>query len=134
MLMCFRLPGTRLRWLAGDDYARQVACALRENTAADGIHPVQGPELLSMSDALARFARAWPKRLRVVPAWRLAPRLLSPVSGRAHYMDKLLEMTVRHFGRLDEHHFETDLPRPAMTIEDYVAYIEATGDLPRKAS
>jgi hypothetical protein len=85
-----------------------------------------------MAEALGRFARSWPRRLWVVSGWRMMPRLMGSVSGKAHYLDRLLDMTVRHFGRLDRESLETDLPPASMTIEAYVDYIAATGDLPHK--
>lgn len=130
-----RLPlpdDARLRWLAGDDFARQVAAAISDRSAMNAIVVSQGPELLSFNEALARFRRAWPGRLVTLPVPAPMLRLMSHLSGKAHYLWHLLEMTQRHFARLDRAPAPTPLPAAIMTIEDYVKYVKQTSDRPRK--
>ena len=78
-------------------------------------------------------ARAWTRdRLRLLPTpvWSMRPGAI--VSGKAHYLVSLLDMTRDHFARIDRHAIPTDLPQPRMTIEDSARYVERTGDWPRK--
>lgn len=130
LLLLFDVQGS-LRWLAGDDLARQVAAALRSDAAINEVYHPQGPELLTMRDAAVRFARAWVGlRIVRVPMWPM--RMSAMVNGRAAYLGALLNMTVDHFSRIDQQLLPTNLPPATMTIEDYVRYMRETGDRPRK--
>ena len=130
-LLTFNLR-CKLRWLAGDDLARQVSAALRDEASIRRVYYPQGPEPLTMREAAERFSRAWPSH----PAPRPVPirliRMASMFSGRAHYLSSLLRMTEQHCARLDRLAMPTDLPPATMTIEDYVAAAQRSGDIPRK--
>jgi uncharacterized protein YbjT (DUF2867 family) len=58
-----RLPDIGLRWLAADDYARQVVSALRLETASGRVYNPLGPETLTFRQAGKRFAEAYPRRV-----------------------------------------------------------------------
>ena len=128
-LLTISLPGS-LRWLAGDDLARQLAAALRSGAAIDKVYHPQGPELLTLRQASARFAATSGLRMLCLPMWPM--RLGSMVNGRAAYLTALLKMTVNHFSRIDQRLLPTDLPSARMRIEDYVRYMRESGDRPRK--
>jgi uncharacterized protein YbjT (DUF2867 family) len=131
LLVAPRVRGA-LRWIAGDDYARMVASVLRDPGRHDSIEIVQGPEPLTMAAALYRFAAALPRRIRRVTVPRSMIRLGGLVSNKARYLRHLLEMTEREFAEQDAQAVRTNLPEPRMRIEDYVASMLETGDVPRK--
>jgi uncharacterized protein YbjT (DUF2867 family) len=130
VLMLFDIAAP-LRWLAGDDLARQVSASVQSSLAVNTITYPQGPELVTMRDAGKRFAVAW-GGLRVLrfPLWPL--EFGAMVNGRAAYLHRLLRMTVEHFTRIDQQEIPTMLPAATMTIEDYVTYMRESGDRPRK--
>jgi uncharacterized protein YbjT (DUF2867 family) len=128
-VMWFNLPGS-LRWLAGDDLARQVAAALGSDESANRIYHPQGPELLTLRDAAARFAAACGIKTLRVPMWPIRTGAL--FNGRMSYLNSLMEMTVRHFSRIDQQAITTDLPAATMTVEGYAQYMKETGDRPKK--
>jgi uncharacterized protein YbjT (DUF2867 family) len=132
-MICPDLPRCPLRWIAGDDYARQVSASLRSDTAIEKVYQPQGPELVTIKTALRRFANAWTHgRLRLVPAAVWSMRPVAMFSGKAHYMVSLMDRTRDHFGRIDRTAVPTDLPGSTMTIERYVDYVRRTGDWPSK--
>ncbi len=132
-LACPDLPRSPLRWISGDDYARHVSAALWSEIAVRNVYQPQGPEPLTIKQAMRRFQAAWTKqRLRIVPTplWSMRPGTI--LSGKAHYLVSLLDMTRDHFARIDREAIPTDLPAATMTIEDYARYVERTGDWPTK--
>lgn len=132
LMLSIDLPRAPLRWIAGDDFATQVEAAILSPKSRNRTYHPQGPELVTMREALERFRHASPHRLVPMPVPRGMVRLAARVLGRADYFDKLLTMTIEQFARLDEREFETDLPRSSMRIEDYAKYVVHTGDRPRK--
>ena len=132
-MMCPDLPDSPLRWIAGDDYARQVTAALRDERATNQVYQPQGPELLTIKAAVTRFIEAWTRKpLRLLPTPLAMMRLGKPFSGKAHYLASLMDMTRDHFARIDREAISTNLPPATMKIEDYAKYVERTGDWPRK--
>lgn len=131
-IMSINPGGVSLRWIAGDDYARQVSAALRSDAAIEKIYYPQGPELATIPRAVRRFSRVLPQRPRVLPIPLLTFSVMSLLSGQASYMRHLMRMTVDHFARLDQTAIATDLPTAAMTIEDYARSMLETGDRPSK--
>lgn len=132
-IMALDLPQSPLRWIAGDDFARQIAASLQSDVAIHRTYHPQGPELLTIAQALHRLRNAWKaQRLHLIPArlWMLGPGAL--LIGKANYLVSLMSMTRDHFARVDRDAIATDLPVAKMTIEDYTQYIEQTGDWPRK--
>lgn len=67
--------GKHPQWfIAGDDYASQVARSFRMETAVGREYPVQGPEPLLTEDAAEIFVRNHPRenlRISRVPLWPL---------------------------------------------------------------
>ncbi len=131
-IMSLNIGDAPLRWIAGEDFARQVSAAIAAPASYGRTYVPQGPELLTIGQAVRRFARAWPRKLFVVRAPMPVMRLGSLVSGKAHYLTSLLRMTRDEFSRLDQQAFPTDLPQARMTVEQYVESIRRTGDMPRK--
>jgi uncharacterized protein YbjT (DUF2867 family) len=127
-----RWGDTKLHWVAGDDYAGQVIASMAMPSAANRVYAVQGPERLSPREAAQRYAAAHPDDLKItmIPLWPVRP--LTWFSGQMHYMVKLMDLTRSHFASLDATRAETDLPAATMRIEDYVAYMLDTGDVPKK--
>lgn len=133
IMLCPDLPQSPLRWLAGDDLARQVSAALRNAHSIRKVYQPQGPEALTIRRALQRFRAAWTtRRLRIAPLSLRLMRYAAAFSGRAHYLVSLLDMTRDHFARIDREAVPTELPAATMTVEDYTRYVERTGDWPRK--
>ncbi len=128
-LLVPKTPSDPVYWIAGDDYARQVAAALR--AGPNRIYTIQGPEPVSFRQAADRFAAACRPPLRVaeIPLWVVRP--LAPFSANARYLLDLLRVTFETNTRFDAQESWDDLGRPSMTIEDYVRYMERTGDVPR---
>lgn len=127
------VPNEPVHWIAGDDYARQVAAALAGPAARNRIYVVQGPEPLSFHQAAARLAAAWqprPLKVRRIPMWIL--RATAPLVSDARYLLDLLDVTFRTNARFEAQTAWDDLGEPRMTIEDYARSIRETGDLPRK--
>lgn len=132
-MVCPDLPRSPLRWIAGDDYARQAAAALRDKNAINKVYHPQGPELLTIRQAMRRFVAAWTKeRLRIAPMPLVLARIGRVFSGRMDYLVALLDMTRDHFSRIDREAIPSDLPEVMMTIEDYARYVERTDDWPSK--
>jgi len=133
LMLCPDLPQSPLRWISGDDYARQVAAAFQSTNAIRKVYQPQGPENLTIRQAVKRFCAAWRndrRRIMSMPIWPM--RMGRAFSGRSHYLTSLLDMTRDHFSRIDREAISTDLPAARMTIEDYARYVERTGDWPRK--
>ncbi len=130
------LPGVRpepLWWIAGDDFARQVAAALERDTARNRCYVIQGPQPLAFPEAAKRFGLAWgPSPLSVihVPSWLLGA--MAPVVADARYMLDLLKVTFETNTTFRAREAWDDLGTPTMTVEDYARYIDETGDVPRK--
>lgn len=127
-----RTPAVPLYWIAGDDYARQVATALRTDRAVNRVYSIQGPQALTFDEAAERFSRADPGHPRVLrlPRWMVAGAgVLSPP---ARYLGELLTFTFRWNVGFQAQAAWDDLGEPTMTIEDYVRYMERSGDVPRK--
>lgn len=127
-----RTPDRPLWWLAGDDYARGVAAALRSDRAIGRAYDMQGPQGLSFDQAIDRFVAGWPKRLLVLPVPYMMLSLNRMFSAKAAYVDDLLKMTFAHTAVFRSQDAWDDLGKPVMTIEDYVRYVTETGNLPRK--
>ena len=127
-----RTPEVPLHWIAADDYARQVAAALRSEQAANRIYTVQGPEPLTFSQAITRFAAAHPRRpkVRTLPPGVLP--VLGLLSAQVRYLRELLDFTFKWNTGFCSQATWDDLGKPTMTIEDYVAYMQETGDVPKK--
>lgn len=120
-------------WIAGDDFARQVAAALARLTARNRCYVIQGPEPLAFSEAAKRFGMAWvprPLSLWHIPSWLLGA--MAPVVADARYLLDLLRVTFETNTSFMAEDTWEDLGTPTMTVEQYARYIHETGDVPRK--
>ncbi len=112
-------PGA-IWWIAADDYAAQVAAALRSDRAVGRAYAIQGPEPAGLLEAARRFAAARPPsplRVREIPH-RLV-RALASVSADARYVLDLLEVTRATNTVFEAQEAWADLGRPATTIEAF---------------
>ncbi len=128
-----RVPDTPIHWITGDDYARQVAAALQSPKARSRTYVVQGPEALSFRRAADRLAAAWsPRPLKVsqIPSWVI--RSMAPFAADARYLLDLFRVTFETNTTFEARPAWDDLGEPTMTVEDYAAYVQETGDVPRK--
>ncbi len=129
------LSGVRLEsyWIAGDDYGRIVAAALKNGAGAGGeIVPVQGPELLGLNEAGRRFIAAYDPGLRLRQMPFAVLRALGLFSGQIRELGSLLKYYRTFYEPEPDPAIWGRLARPTMNIAEYAAYIRATGDFPRK--
>ncbi|MHC4947309.1 MAG: SDR family oxidoreductase [Planctomycetota bacterium] len=131
-IMRLGAPREPLHWIAGADYADQVAAALRRKKAVDRVYTVQGPEPVSLQEAVDRFAAALPRRPLTLPVPMPLVRAMRPVSRDAEYVCELMDMTYRYTTDFLAEPTWKDLGEPTTTIEQYVEGMEETGDVPRK--
>lgn len=132
-LLVPKLPEFPVYWITGLDYARQVAAALTNDRTRNRSYVIQGPEPVSFRAAAERLAAAWePGSLKVseIPMWVL--RLAAPLVADVRYLLDLLKVTVETNTVFEAQAAWDDLGAPTMTIEDYVEYMEETGDVPVK--
>ncbi len=128
-----RVPSVPIWWIAGDDFARQVAAALTADTARNRCYVVQGPEPLTFQEAARRLAAAWrggPLKVSSIPSWVVAA--VAPLVADARYLLDLLRVTFETNTSFEARQTWDDLGTPTMTVEDYVRYLDETGDVPRK--
>lgn len=125
-------PHVPLRWIAGDDYGREVAAALRSPAAIRRVYDVRGPEPLTFRDACGRFATAWHKPLLVLPLPRAMLRAGGLLRAAPAYLRDLLTCTFRYARPADDCPAYPELPPATMRVEDYVRYVAESGDFPRK--
>lgn len=127
----FGTPRTGLWWIAGDDYARMVGAAMSREEAVNQVYIAQGPEQVSLRDAVARLARATRPRRRVLPVPRSALRCAALALAKPRYLNDLFDISWKwttDFRGEAAHAFA----RPRMTIQDYAQYVESNDDWPRK--
>ncbi len=118
-------------WIAGADYARMV-CAAFKQRVQNRVYNVQGPEALTLEEAARRFLDLFMPQVKILtlPIFFLkAAGLFQPQAGQLYHLMKNLK------SRSEEMISETtweELYRPTMKVEDYVAYLRETGDVPSK--
>lgn len=125
-------PDDPLYWLAAEDYGRQVAAALRDDSTIGQVIECQGPEGVSMKDAYRRFRRVWRDFFVTVPTPRVMLKLMRPVAGPAAYLDALLDMTYDHVTTKPAETNGHALYRPTVTIEQFAEKLLQARELPRK--
>ena len=125
-------PDTPLHWIAGTDYADQVIRAVDLPASVNKSYVMQGPEAVSMRDAIRRFRKALGggRIVASVPAPVLA--VMARLSSRPKYLRDLLRFTWATNGGIQACQSWDELGRPETTIEAYAASIRLTGDLPQK--
>lgn len=129
-VVCPKLGDAKLRWLAGDDYGRQVTAALQSVAAKNKVYVCRGPEALTIEEAMKRFIQAHDPNLKLqkAPLWVMG--LAGMFSPKMLFMHGLMKFTKNHMAGDDGQEAWEELYRPEMTIEDYVAYMHETGDVP----
>lgn len=127
-----RVGGFAIWWIAGEDYGRQVAAALSSAAGENRVIVCQGPEGLSVAEAVARLARSLPRRRLVVPVPGLSMRLGGVFSNDPRYLMALVDMSRRWTTRYVGAETDRDFGKATMRIEDYAASIQRSGDWPRK--
>ncbi|MHC4218443.1 MAG: SDR family oxidoreductase [Planctomycetota bacterium] len=128
-----KLPPEPIYWIAGDDYARQIAAALRTDKAANRTYTIQGADALSFREAARRFGTAWRHGAMPVieiPLWLLRP--VAPILVDIRYLLDLLRVTLETNTGFEARESWDDLGEPSMAVEDYVRYMRKTGDVPHK--
>jgi NADH dehydrogenase len=124
-------PDAPLHWIAGDDYARQVATALTTSKAVGKTYIIQGPEPVPFAKAQQRFRAALGRRLLSIPVPAPAMRAVGAVSPATRYLSKQLEMSFRHTTSFAAQEAWADLGKPTMRIEDYVRQMAEVTKLPQ---
>lgn len=121
-----------LYWIAGDDYGKTVAAALRNENFRNRDVPVQGPEAVTFEDAVTRFIRAYNPNLKQknVPLWMLS--VAGWFKPEVKEFVQLLSYTMAYPEDFLSEDVWNTLGKPEMTIEDYVEYMKQTGDVPQK--
>ena len=125
-------PDDPIHWIAGDDFGRQVAAAVRTPAARDRVFEVQGPEPVSMRDAFRRFARVWRSSLVVAPLPNAVLRLGSRVVPPMHYLAALPRMTFPGVTDVPADVEAHTLARPEITIERFARDLLARNEFPSK--
>jgi uncharacterized protein YbjT (DUF2867 family) len=113
--------GKHPQWfIAGDDYASQVARSFVMESAAGAEYPVQGPEPLLTEDAAAIFVRNSPNRnLRIsrIPLWPL--RLAGVFSRKSADLWSIIEALNEYPETFEAEATWSELGRPQTTMEDF---------------
>lgn len=125
-------PPEMLYWIAGEDYARQVSNAVKNEAAANRTFIIQGKYPASMRHAIYRFAASFDPTLKALPVPRSMLALSGMMSAKARYLRDLLDFTYRYATGFHAEETFALLGEPTMTIEDYARNIRASGDVPRK--
>ncbi len=99
-----------LGWLAASDYARQVAAALRTDSAANQLFYCLGPEKMTMLDAARRYCvlRAPQVKPQEVPFWQA--KMAAALPGM-----EILRHIIPFFEYMEKAHEDVD-PRPANAL------------------
>lgn len=121
-------PVDGLHWIAGDDYGRMVAAALRTEDSLNRIYPIQGPEPVGLAEAFRRFCAAMGGRWIRVPMPRRALAVAARFSSEARYLRDLLDWTFRWVAPYPGGLSHAALGAPLMKIEDYAAYVKDRRD------
>ena len=106
--------------IAGEDYGKQVAAALRLPTAANRVYPVQGPEQLSSGQAAERYVRAYPHgKLQIKRLPFGLERFLSLFIPMMDYLKHIVTAIENHPEPFQSQQTWDELGKPIMTVEDF---------------
>lgn len=112
----FRYP---LHWIAGKDYAKMVVQAIKLNTAENKDYVMQGPEAISMHDALVRYSRTFSPPLKISET----PIGLIKLIGLVVPKFKIIGMMGEYFKDFKEEFIAdqtwSELGKPTLTIETF---------------
>ena len=119
-------------WIAGDDYGRMVAAALKKKVGLNENIIIQGPEKLTMEEAGRRFIKAYDPSLsmRRIPFWLL--KAMGIFSTDAKELVSLFKICDEIKEKSPDPAVWEELSKPSMTIEAYAGYARGTGDFPQK--
>lgn len=128
-----RMGDVQVHWISGDDYARQVAAAIRSDRARNRGYVVQGPEPLTFLEASRRFAAACtpPHSVVQIPMWMLRP--VAPLVADVRYLLDLLKVTAETNTEFEAGDAWEDLGEPRMTVEDWVGGLASRRDPEHRA-
>lgn len=106
-------------WIAGKDYARMVVKAIKENTGENKDYIMQGPEAVTMHDALVRYSRTFTPNLTISET----PIGLIKIIGIFMPKFKIIGMMGEYFKDFKEEFIAEqtwgELGRPTLTIENF---------------
>jgi uncharacterized protein YbjT (DUF2867 family) len=132
MLLHITTPDDPLYWLAGEDYGRTVAAALRDDAAINQVYEVQGPHGVSTKHAYRQFANVLRGYFWLAPVPRALVKMAAPLSGAAAFIDALLDMTFTTVVKVPAKTTAQDLYQPGVTIEQFAEKLLQRLDWPRK--
>ena len=106
-------------WIAGADFARQVARSFQVPEAANREYFIQGPEPMTYEEAARRFARALPKPPLVVKLPLAVFYILGAFSQSMHFNARIMSAVLRYPEEFKAERTWAELGRPTMTIEEF---------------
>jgi len=133
LLLCLPGPTAPIRWLAAEDYGRQVAAAILEGTGIDRTYDVHGPEGVSIKAAFQRFAKVWCGYLVPVPIPRPLLAAGARMTGAAAYLNSLIDFTNGHVVTAPATRNGHPGPPATTTIEQYAERLRKSRDFPSKS-
>ncbi|WP_116136034.1 SDR family oxidoreductase [Trinickia diaoshuihuensis] len=116
----------KVYWISAADYARQVVKAFQHPAAMPEHCPVQGPEALSVKEAMEQFVRNYDPalKIRVAPLWVI--KALGLVSPRMKFVAHLFA----YFGNHEDPFYADgtwrELGKPATTLEMFAKGLRQT--------
>lgn len=112
-------------WIAGRDYAQQVARSLAIADGAPREYFVQGPEPLTYEEAATRFASTLQKRLFVVKIPLTVLKWIGTFSRQVNFSANVTEAILAYPEKFRAHATWLELGRPTMRVEDFARQLEA---------
>lgn len=112
----------KLWWIAAADYAKQVANAFALDPGQSREYFVQGPQGLTMDEAVNIFASTYPhKKLSVikVPLWSI--RLAGYFSPEANYGYQIMDSIIHYPEKFEAQKTWEELGKPEITLDKYAA-------------
>jgi len=109
----------RIYWISVEDYARQVVKAFQQPDAVPNDVPVQGPEAITVRQAMKLFVANYDPtlKIRVAPLWVM--RLIGLFNPRMRFVAHLLA----YFGNYEDPFYARrtwkDLGKPTTTLVDF---------------
>ena len=106
-------------WIAGRDYAQQVAKSFSIAGAANREYFAQGPEPLTYAEAASRFAGSVANRLFVVTIPLTVLKWLGTVSRQADFSANIMEAILEYPEKFRAQMTWNELGRPTTRVEDF---------------
>jgi len=106
-------------WISAADYAQQVVKAFQNPEKMPEHCPIQGPEAVSVKQAMEKFVRNYDPTLktRIVPLWLI--QALGLFNPKMKFIGHLFAYFSRHEDPFYADETWRDLGRPMMTIEHF---------------